>query len=205
MAAESCMFIIFSSFLLPLIGFNGKTPLTAYFYVSFPFLSAIRAWHFPPFFNVVRGNSMEYLLRSSRNVGNRENLSLNAVSNRFRSSFLSGWLSKISFQVSFFLLMINFVTHFRTASFLSGRLPPSCCLHKSRKARSALARLQVGLQAVQEVVPILACLLIDLIFLYEPIMSEEKSGPVVERLKLPGDTGPCPLWRTLPGDPMNVL
>jgi len=46
-------------------GFSGKTPLIAYRDIGFPFLSAIRARPLPPLFNLVRGSSMEYLLRDS--------------------------------------------------------------------------------------------------------------------------------------------
>src|SRR5258706_1306914 len=78
-------------------------------------------------------------------------------------------------------------------------------LNKHRKAGSAFARLQVGLQAVQEVFPIPAGLFIDLINLGEPFMSEDQFCPVVDRGELPGDGGPCPLWRALPGNPGNFL
>src|SRR5258708_6405605 len=76
-------------------------------------------------------------------------------------------------------------------------------LNKLRKAGSAFPRLQVGLQAVQEVFPIPARLFICLINLDEPIMREDHLCPVVDRCELPGDAGPCPLWRALPGDPVN--
>jgi hypothetical protein len=46
-------------------------------------------------------------------------------------------------------------------------------LNKTRKAGSACSRLQVGLQTIQEVFPITACLFIWLINLSESIMSEK--------------------------------
>ncbi len=79
----------------------------------------------------------------------------------------------------------------------------SCALNKHRKAGSAFSRLQVGLQAVQEVLPIPSCLFKDLINLGEPIMREDHLCPILDRRELPGDAGPGPLWRAFPGNPVN--
>src|SRR6266567_6312060 len=64
---------------------------------------------------------------------------------------------------------------------------------KGRNPGSAFARLQEGLQAVQDIFPLLARLFIDLINLGEPIMVEDHRCPVVNRRELPGDAGPGPL------------
>src|SRR5260370_26502075 len=76
-------------------------------------------------------------------------------------------------------------------------------LDGGRDPGSAFPRLQVGLQAGQEVCPIPACLFICRINLGEPIMSEDQFCPVVDRREVPGDAAPCPLGRALPGNPVH--
>src|SRR5437899_81105 len=81
------------------------------------------------------------------------------------------------------------------------------CLRKAtlleawRGPGSAFPRFQVGFQTGQEVDPSPACPLINL---GEPIMVEDQLGPVVDRLKLPGDAGPCALRRAF-GNPAHFL
>src|SRR5437667_6497690 len=79
----------------------------------------------------------------------------------------------------------------RITTLLEGRRVPG----------SAFPHFQVGFQTGQEVYPGPACPLINL---GEPTMVEDQLGPVVDRLKLPGDAGPCPLWRAF-GNPVHFL
>src|SRR5258708_1218136 len=72
-----------------------------------------------------------------------------------------------------------------------------------RGSGRAFPRLQVGLEAGQEVCPIPACLFICRINLGEPLMREDHLCPVVDRRELPGDAGSCPLRRALPGNPVH--
>src|SRR5713226_8715293 len=74
-----------------------------------------------------------------------------------------------------------------------------------RDPGSAFPRFQVGFQTGQEVDPSSTCPLISLINLGEPIMCEDQFGPVVDRRELPGNAGPCPLWRALSGNPVHFL
>ena len=47
-----------------------------------------------------------------------------------------------------------------------------------------------------------SCLFKDLIFLYEPLMREDHLCPILDRRELPGNAGPCPVQRALPGNPV---
>ena len=78
-------------------------------------------------------------------------------------------------------------------------------LHKHRYTRRPFPRLQVGLQAVQEVFPVPARLFIGRINLSEPIMCEDQCCPVLDRRELPGDAGCRPMRRTLPENLTHVL
>src|SRR2546422_955848 len=95
---------------------------------------------------------------------------------------------------------MDWMTTFTMSS--SPFLRKATLLDGGRDPGSAFPRLQVGLQACQEVDPSPACPLINL---GEPIMREDQLGPVLDRRELPGDASPCPMRRALPGNPVHFL